>query len=145
MVPTIENIVYVEVPIVDPIVPLVDSSKVSSSGDCSKVDDIPLKSVLLSKEVMDRYLEWAKKLRAEFKRVVISDHDWWLKTFDLTGNRVVKLWCGECKKYCGGGSIDDTKVHIDNLFNNFRKSHIVNASHVRNFGVAKNVDFDNHP
>ena len=74
----------------------------------------------------------------------MSDHDWWLKTFDLNGNGVVKLWCGECRKDCGGGSKDHTKAHIDNLFNNFRRSHIVSTGHVRNFCAAKGVDFDNH-
>ena len=75
----------------------------------------------------------------------MSDHNWWLKSFDLNWNGIVKLWCGECKKDCRGGSIDHTKAHIDNLFNNFCRSHIVNAAYVRNFCVAKNIDFEEHP
>ena len=123
----------------------VGSSRVSGGADSDEVDGNHLKSTLLPNEVMDRYLERAKKLRAELKKVAMSDHDWWLKTFDLNGGGVVKLWCGECKKDCGGGSKDHTKAHIDNLFNNFRRSHIVSTSHVRNFCAAKNVNFDDHP
>ena len=115
------------------------------SADFAEVDDNPLKSTLLPNEVMDRYLERAKKLRAELKKVAMSVHVWWLKMVDLNGNGVVKLWCGECKNDCGGGSKDDTKTHIDNLFNNFRRSHIVSTAHVRNFCAAMNVNFDDHP
>ena len=123
----------------------VGSSRVSGGADSDEVDGNHLKSTLLPNEVMDRYLERAKKLRAELKKVAMSDHDWWLKTFDLNGGGVVKLWCGECKKDCGGGSKDHTKAHIDNLFNNFRRSHIVSTSHIWNFCAAKNVNFDDHP
>jgi len=135
----------VEVESLDPAVQFVGSSRVSGLEDSSEVEEIPLKSTLLPNEVMDQYLERAKKLRAELKRVALSDHDWWLKSFDLNGSGVVKLWCGECKKDCGGGSNNHTKAHIDNLFNNFRRSHIVSAAHVRNFCATKNVDFEEHP
>ena len=91
---------------VDPPLQPVGSSRVTRSADSAEVDHNPLKSKLLPNEVMDRYLERAKKLRVELKKVAMSDHDWWLKTFDLNGNGVVKLWCGECKKDCGGGSKD---------------------------------------
>jgi hypothetical protein len=130
---------------VDPSLLPVGSSRVSEGADSAEVDGNHLKSTLLPNEVMDRYLERAKKLRAELKKVAMSDHDWWLKTFDLNGGGVVKLWCGECKKDCGGGSKDHTKAHIDNMFNNFRRSHIVSTAHVRNFCAAKNVNFDDHP
>ena len=129
----------------DPIPPLVDSSCVSGSGILSEVVDRPLKSILLPPDVMDRYLEWVKKMRAELQRVAISDHEWWLKSFDLNLNGVIKLWCRECKKDCRGGSSDHTKAYIDNLFNNFFKSHIMSAAHVRNFYAAKNIDFKEHP
>ena len=134
----------IEVAVVEPSIQVFSSSRVSGSGGSTEIEDIPFKSVLLPNVVMDKYLERAKKLRAELKKVAMSDHEWWLKTFDLNGSGVVKLWCGECKKDCGGGSTDHTKAHIDNLFNNFRRSHIVSAAHVRNFCAAKNIDFDNH-
>ena len=63
----------------------------------------------------------------------MPDHNWWLKTFDMNGNGVVKLWCGECQKDCGGGNKDHSKAHIDNLFNNFKGSHIVSTTHVQSF------------
>ena len=129
----------------DPTVLPVGSSRVTGSADSAEVDDNPLKSTLLPNDVMDRYLAGTKKLRAKLKKVAMSDHNWWLKTFDMNGNKVVKLWCGECKNDCGGGSKVHTKAHIDNLFNNFRRSHIVSTTHVRNFCVAKNVNFDDHP
>ena len=53
----------------DPEVPLVGSSRVSGNGDSNKVQDIPLKSILLPNEVMDWYLDCAKKLWAEHFRV----------------------------------------------------------------------------
>lgn len=121
------------------------SSRVSAIADSAEVTDTPLKSTLLPLDVMDRYLERAKKLRAELQKVAMSDHEWWLKSFDLNGAGVVKLWCGECKKDCGGGSKDHTKAQIDNLFNNFKRSHIISIAHVRNFCAAKNVNFDDHP
>ena len=85
-----------------------------------------------------------KKLQAELKRVALEDHKWWLKTFDFNGNGIVKLWCVECKKECEGSSKEHIKAQIDNLFNNFRRSHIVNTSHVRNYCAAKNINFDDH-
>lgn len=75
----------------------------------------------------------------------MDDHDWWLKTFDLNGNGVVKLWCTECKKDYGGSSKEHNKSQINNLFNNFRGSHIVSTSHIRHYCAAKSVSFENHP
>jgi len=129
----------------DPTILPVGSSRDTGSADSVEVDDNPMKSKLLPNDIMDRYLERTKKMRAELKKVAMSDHEWWLKTFDLNGAGVVKLWCGECKKDCGGGNNDHTKAHIDNLFNNFRRSHIMSTAHIRNFCVAKNVNFNDHP
>ena len=134
----------VEVEEEDPTVPAI-GSRVSGSTESTEVDNNPLKSQLLSTEIMDRYLERAKKLRAELKRIAMDDHDWWLKSFDLNGNGVVKLWCAECQKDCRGSSKEHTKSQIDNLFNNFRRSHIVSTLHVRNYCAAKNINFEDHP
>ena len=89
--PITEDIGQVEVASLDPIEQVVGSSRVSGDANSSEVDHIPLKSKLLSSEVMDQYLERAKKLRAELKRIALSNHNWWLKSFDLNGSRVVKL------------------------------------------------------
>lgn len=48
---------------VDPSIMPYGSSRVTGSGDSGDVDDNPLKSTLLPNDVMDRYLERAKKLR----------------------------------------------------------------------------------
>lgn len=63
----------------------------------------------------------------------------------MNGNGMVKLWCNACKKDCGGGNKDHTKTHIDNLFNNLRRSHILSTTHIQKFSVTKNVKFDYHP
>jgi len=47
----------------------VGSLRVSSTTDSTKVDNNSLKSKLLPNAVIDRYLEWVKKLRAELKWV----------------------------------------------------------------------------
>ena len=129
----------------DPVIISVGSFPVSGLGEVAEVENNPLKSQLIPTHVMDRYLERAKKLRAELKHISMDDHDWWVKTFDMNGSGVVKLWCAECKKDCGGGSKDHTKADIDNLFNNFRRSHIVSTLHVKNYCAAKNVNFEDHP
>ena len=49
------------------------------------------------------------------------------------------------KRIVGGGNKDHTKSQIDNLFNNFKRSHIVSRLHVRNYCAAKNVNFEDHP
>ena len=121
------------------------SSWVSGIADSTEADKNLLRSELLPNDIMDIYLERAKKLRAELKRVALDDHKWWLKSFDLNGRGVVKMWCDECKKDCGGGTKDHTKAQIDNLFNNFRRSHVVSTLHVRNYCAAKNINFEDHP
>ena len=117
----------VQVAAEDVAAPPVGSSRVSGNTTCEEVDNNPLQSKLLPNAVTDRYLERAKKLQAEFKRVALDDHNWWVKTFDRNGCGVMKLWCAECKKDCGGCNTDHTKAQIENLFNNFRRSHIVNV------------------
>ena len=111
-IPVVEEPEFIEVEVEkeDPTVLGVDSSRVSGDIEFARVNNNPLKSLLLSNEVMDRYLERAKKLRAELKRVAMDDHSWCLKTFDLNGKGVVKLWCGECKKDCRGGQQGSHKI-----------------------------------
>jgi hypothetical protein len=95
---------------------------------------------------MDRYLERAKKLRAKLKEGAIFDHMGWLKImFDMNGNGVVKVWCGECKKDVRGWQQESHQSTIDNVFNNFKRLHILNTTHIWNCCVAKKVDFDDHP
>lgn len=65
--------------------------------------------------------------------------------FNMNGNVVVKLWCSECKKDYGGGNNNHTKAHSDNLFNNLRRLHSLNTTHIWIFGVDKNINFHDHP
>ena len=140
----VDDVQVLEVGGDDPTGTPVGSSRVSGPTDSAEVDNNPLQSQLLPTDVMDHYLERAKKLRLELKRVTLHDHDWYLKTFDLNGTGVVKLWYAECKKDCGRGRKDHTEAYIDNLFNNFRQSHIVSVVHIRNYCASKNLDFNNH-
>lgn len=61
----------------------------SGSADSAEVDENPLKSTLLSMDVM--FEKRLKKMKAELKKVAMFDQEWWLKMFDMNGNRVVKL------------------------------------------------------
>lgn len=65
------------------------------------VVDNPLKSTLMPNDVMDQYLDKALKLRAVLKKVPLSDHEWWLKTFDMNGNGVVKFGAASARKVAG--------------------------------------------
>ena len=137
----------IEVTAQDVAAPLVGLSRVSGSISCEEVDNNPLQLQLLPNAITDRYLERVKKLRVELKRVALDDHDWWIKTFDLNGYSVVtviKLWCAECKKDYSECNTVHTKAQIENLFNNFRQSHVVSVSHVRNYCEAKHVNFEDH-
>lgn len=134
---------FVEIDEEEPEALLVGKSRVSGNSD--ELEKNRLQSKLIPNEVMDRCFKRAKRLRAELKRVAMEDHEWWLKTFDLNGSGVVKVWCVECKKDCGGDSKDHNKSRIDNLFNNFRRSHILSTTHVRNYYAAKKVNFEDYP
>ena len=97
----VDDVQVLEVGGDDLIVALVGSSRMSGPTDSAKVDNNPRDSQLLPTDAMDHYLEKVKKLRLELKWVALDDHDWWLKTFDLNGSGVVKLWCAKCKKDYG--------------------------------------------
>lgn len=152
-----ENVCLVEptVPVEDPVqfVPVKEedppivpgaSSWVSGITNSDETNSNPLKSTLLPTAIADRYLELAKKLRVELKQVALDDHDWWVKTFDLNGCGIIKLWCADCKKECGGASKDHTKAQIDNLFNNFRRFHLVSVAYIKNYFASKNINFEDH-
>jgi hypothetical protein len=65
-----------------------------------------------------------------------------LKSYNSNNVGVVKLHCVECNKDSGGSNGDHSKTTVNNLFANFRKSHIlsyeVGATHRResSTGVA---------
>ena len=101
---------------------LVDSSRISGDGDCTEAND--LKSTLFLKEVLNKYMKATSKLKKELALIDLEDHKWKLKSWDLNGILVVKVYCGECDKDFGGTSGDHSKNTIHNLFTNFKKSHI---------------------
>ena len=75
----------------------------------------------------------------------MDDHVWSLQSWDQDGATVVKLFCGECQSFIGGSTNKHNKNMVSNLFSNFRKSHLINAWHVRNYCRQKGIKFDNHP
>jgi hypothetical protein len=99
-----------------------DSSRVSGNAELGSMND--LKSTLLPKEVLDKYLIVVSKLKRELALIDLEDHSWHLKSWDLNDVAVVKLFCGECNKDFGGTNGDHSKSAIHNLFANFKKSHI---------------------
>jgi hypothetical protein len=101
---------------------LVDSSRVSGDGDCTEAND--LRSTLLPKEILDKYMKATSKLKKESALIDLEDHEWKLKLWDLNGIPVVKVYCGECDKDFRGTNGDYSKNTIHNLFANFKKSHI---------------------
>lgn len=53
----------------------IGESRASDSTNSTNLDKAPLKSKLISNEVMDRCSKRAKKLRVELKRVAMENHN----------------------------------------------------------------------
>jgi hypothetical protein len=98
--------------------------------DVQDVNHNDLKSVLLGKEVEAKYVRKGDKLRKELEQLDLNDHLWHLELWDDKDVPVVKLHYGECKKDFGGDSRYHSKCAIHNLFNNFKKSHILSTLHI---------------
>ena len=109
------------------------------------VPEIWLQSTLISAEIMDKYILEEENLRRKLKGISLEDHDWKLKSFDHNGVGVVKIYCLECNKHHGGISGDHTNHAIQNLFNNFKGSHLGSTAHDRNWCKRHNVPFEHHP
>jgi hypothetical protein len=104
-----------------------------------------LKAVLLPKEVEEKSMKTAEKLRKILIQIDLQDHLWHLRSWDDNGVPMVKLYCGECKKDFGGNSGDYSKAAIHNLLNNFKKSHILYTLHVKAWCRRKGISFEDHP
>lgn len=131
---------------------LVGSSRVSgiSGGTVGTVDDtdqsiLALRSTLISAEVMERYHAQAEKLKRDLKDSDLDDHKWELRSWDQDGVGVVKLYCCECRKETGGQSGNHSKVTIQNLFSNFRTSHLQSIQHIKSWCRKHNVNYLDHP
>ena len=129
---------------VDPVSTNPETSRVSGSDE---VHDSPalLSSTLIPREVMDWYLRAEEKLRKELNQIALEDHSWSLRSWDESGVGIVKLYCDECRKDFGSNTGEHTKPGVTNLFANFKKSHIMSLSHIKNWCRKKGVDFYNHP
>ena len=119
---------------------LVACSRVSATNEESL-----LQSEIVSKEVMALYIEGKLKLRKVLTYLSLDDHDWCLKSYDSHSKAIVIMHCLECKKdFCGTDS-QHSKDRVSNLFSNFRKSHIINNQHIRNWCLRKGLNWCNHP
>lgn len=116
---------------VDPVSTNPETSRVSGSDE---VHDSPalLSSTLIPREVMDWYLRAEEKLRKELNQIALEDHSWSLRSWDESGVGIVKLYCDECRKDFGSNTGEHTKPGVTNLFANFKKSHIMSLSHIKN-------------
>jgi len=87
---------------------------------------------MIPQEIMGIYLVAVEKLKKKLIGISLDDHLWSLKSWDQNGRCIVKFWCGKCCKEFGGVSGDHSKFFINNLFGNFKKSHIMSFVHVQN-------------
>lgn len=83
------------------------------------------KSMLVPKDAMERYVHAAKRLRADWKRILLEDHVWSLKSWDHDSVYVVKIFYGECKKEFRSMVGNHKAVNIQNLFANLKKSYLM--------------------
>lgn len=51
---------------------------------------------------MDKYLEHADKLKRHLATILLDDHLWYLKSWDVKDKVVIKIHFGECTKDFGG-------------------------------------------
>lgn len=117
------------------------SSRVSGLSE----EDADLKATLIPTEVMDYYRKQEEKLRVTMKRMCLEDHQWGLRSWDHNGLGIVKLHCKECNKEMGGSSGDHSKLTVNNLFGNFKKSHLMSIAHIKNWCSKHGVKYSDHP
>lgn len=117
------------------------SSRVSGLTE----EDADLKATLIPIEVMDYYRKQEEKLRVTMKRMCLEDHHWGLRSWDHNGLGIVKLHCKECNKEMGGSSGDHSKLTVNNLFGNFKKSHLMSIAHIKNWCSKHSVKYSDHP
>jgi hypothetical protein len=117
----------------------------SSRGSATASEEQPLKSTLISKEVMQWYVKGEERLKHELKQLCLEDHLWFLKSWDHNGVGVVKVHCVEYVKDLRCSTGYHNKVAVSNLFNNFRKSHVMSTAHIQSWCCRKGVDFCDHP
>ena len=120
------------------------AAEVVSLARFTNEDDM-LQSKLIATDVMDNYKRAAVKLKKDLTAMDFSDHIWKLKSYDLNGSAVVRIHCEHCNKDVGGTSSDHSRSSIQNLFANFKKSHLHSALHIRHWCKSHNILYSDHP
>ena len=114
------------------------------TGEREEVEDF-LQSRLISADIMENYKTAAAKLRRELAAMDFADHTWNLKSYDQHGVAVVKIHCGECNKEFGGTGGDHSRSAIQNLFANFKKSHLHSTLHIKQWCKKQQILYIDHP
>jgi hypothetical protein len=138
----------VEIKIDEVVQPCVADTEVGTQRNLIEVheeEETLLQSTLLSVDVLENYKRGAEKLRRELEFMDFADHVWNLKTYDHLGVAVVKIFCGECKREIGGLGRDHSRSAIQNLFANFKKSHLHCALHIKQWCMKRDILYNDHP
>ena len=108
-------------------------------------DESLLQSKIISNQVMENYKRGAAKLKRDLAAMDFADHDWKIRSYDQHGMAVVKILCGECNKEIGGNGSEHDRSVIQNLFANFRKSHLQSAFHIKQWCKKRDISYSDHP
>ena len=111
----------------------------------SEYEETLLQSTLLPTDVLENYKQGAEKLRKELKSLDFADHKWDLKTYDHHGVAVVKILCREYKREIGGTGRNHSRSAVQNLFANFKKSHLHSALHIKQWCRKRQIQYSDHP
>jgi hypothetical protein len=114
------------------------------SGGVIRLD---LQSTLLEPQILDKYLDEAEKFRKKMALICLEDHVWTLRSRDVNGLAVVRMWYHECDKEIDGSGrkAGHQQYTIKNLFSNFGKSHLMSTAHVKCWCRRKGIPFELHP
>jgi hypothetical protein len=104
-----------------------------------------LQLTLLPIDVLENYKQGGEKLRRELESLDFANHKWDLRTCDHHGVVVVKIFCRECKREIGGIGLDDSRSAVQNLFSNFKKSHLHSALHIKQWCKKRRILYNDHP
>jgi hypothetical protein len=84
-------------------------------------------------------------VRKELAVVSLDNNIWYLKSWDVYGVGIVKIYCGECVKDFGGNTDDHSNHTISNLFANFRKHYLHTNAHIRSLCRRKGLPYTDYP
>jgi hypothetical protein len=104
-----------------------------------------LQSQLVSKDVIERYVQVEEKMGKDLALISLDDSVWYLKSWDANGLGIVKIHCGECVKDFGGNTGEHNSHTISNLFANFRKHHLHTNAYIRSLCRRQGLLYSEHP